>query len=149
MRRARCRSAPSRGAPPGRLAPDAPLAFTLDAELATLTPLQPWLGTAAVVNGSARIALSGHGTFAAPVFSGTVAGDALRIDAPQYGVYLRDGRVCAHIADGGIAVDEISIAGGAGRFTRVGNDRRARWQRGHAADRNRMACRRFPRHQST
>jgi translocation and assembly module TamB len=108
------------GAPPGRLAPDAPLAFTLDAELATLTPLQPWLGTAAVVNGSARIALSGHGTFAAPVFSGTVAGDALRIDAPQYGVYLRDGRVRAHIADGGIAVDEISIAGGAGRFTASG-----------------------------
>jgi translocation and assembly module TamB len=108
------------GAPPGRLAPDAPLAFTLDAELATLTPLQPWLGTAAVVNGSARIALSGHGTFAAPVFSGTVAGDALRIDAPQYGVYLRDGRVRAHLADGGIAVDEISIAGGAGRFTASG-----------------------------
>jgi translocation and assembly module TamB len=108
------------GAPPGRLAPDAPLAFTLDAELATLTPLQPWLGTAAVVNGNARIAVSGRGTLAAPVFSGTVAGDGLRIDAPQYGVYLRDGRVRAHLADGGVAVDEISIAGGAGRFTASG-----------------------------
>jgi translocation and assembly module TamB len=108
------------GAPPGRLAPDAPLALTLDAELATLTPLQPWLGTAAVINGSARIALSGRGTLATPLFSGTVAGDGLRVDAPQYGVYLRDGRVRAHLADGGIAVDEISIAGGAGRFTASG-----------------------------
>ena len=97
-----------------------PLALTLDAELATLAPLQPWLGTAAVINGSARIALSGHGTLGAPLLSGSVAGDALRVDAPQYGVYLRDGRVRAHLADGGIAIDEISIAGGAGRFTASG-----------------------------
>ena len=30
------------------------------------------------------------------LFSGTLAGDALRIDAPQYGMHCRDGRLRAH-----------------------------------------------------
>ena len=108
------------GAPPGRIATDAPLKFTLDANLASLTPLQPWLGTTVVVNGNARIVLAGSGTLNAPRFSGTLAGDALRIDAPQYGVALRDGHIRAHLADGGIAIDELSLAGGDGRFTASG-----------------------------
>jgi len=108
------------GAPPSRIARNAPLIATLDAELASLAPLQPWLGTSAVLNGNARIALTGRGTLDAPIFAGDVALDSLRIDAPQYGIYLREGRVRAHLADGGVMVDEISIAGGDGHFTASG-----------------------------
>jgi translocation and assembly module TamB len=108
------------GAPPGRIASNAPLKLSVDAELASLTPLQPWLGKAVVVNGNARIAIAGSGTLDAPRFSGTFAGDALRIDAPQYGVALSDGRVRAHLADGGIVIDEMSLVGGDGRFTASG-----------------------------
>ena len=108
------------GASAGHIARTAPLVFKLDAELQSLTPLQPWLGTTAVVNGAVRIALAGRGTLDAPILSGTIAGDGLRIDAPPYGIALRDGRVRAHLADGGIDIDEISIAGGEGRFTASG-----------------------------
>ena len=107
-------------APPGRLSRNAPLKFALDAELLSLTPLQPWLGTTAVVNGQVHIAISGRGTLDAPVLAGTIAGDGLRVDAPPYGIALRDGRVRAHLADGGLAIDEISIMGGEGKFTASG-----------------------------
>ena len=56
-----------------------------------------------------------------PILNGTIAGDGLRVDAPPYGIALTDGRVRAHLADGGIDVDEISIAGGEGRFTASGS----------------------------
>ncbi|MEO5765213.1 MAG: translocation/assembly module TamB domain-containing protein [Casimicrobiaceae bacterium] len=109
------------GTSPGHIARTSPLAFALDAELQSLTPLQPWLGTTAVVNGAVKIALTGRGTLQDPILSGTVAGDGLRIDAPPYGIALRDGRVRAHLADGGIDIDEISIAGGEGRFVASGS----------------------------
>jgi translocation and assembly module TamB len=73
-------------APAGRIAPNAPLSLALDAELASLAPLQPWLGTAAVIDGTAKVSLAAQGTLDAPVLSGTVAGDAIRVDAPQFGV---------------------------------------------------------------
>ena len=108
------------GASPGRIASNAPLKAAFDAELASLAPLQPWLGTAVAINGNAHVTLTGSGTLDAPRFAGTLAGDALRIDAPQYGIALTDGRVRAHLADGGIAIDEISVAGGDGHFTASG-----------------------------
>jgi translocation and assembly module TamB len=49
-----------------------------------------------------------------------VAGDTIRVDAPQFGVYLRDGRVRARLAEGQIAVEEFSFAGGDGRFAASG-----------------------------
>jgi len=108
------------GALPGRISRSAPLTLKLDADVQSLAPLQPWLGTTAVVNGEFRIALTGRGTLAEPILAGTIAGDNLRIDAPPYGIALRDGRVRAHLADGGIDVDEISVVGGEGRFTASG-----------------------------
>ena len=109
------------GAAAGRIARTSPLEFTLDAELSSLAPLQPWLGTTAVVNGAVKVALAGRGTLAEPILSGTIAGDGLRVDAPPYGIALTDGRVRAHLADGGIDIDEISVAGGEGRFTASGS----------------------------
>jgi translocation and assembly module TamB len=108
------------GAVEGKLSPGAPLAATLDAELASLAPLQALLGTQAVVGGRLRAHLRADGTLGAPVLAGNVEGDALRVDAPQYGVHLTDGRVRARLAEGTLTLDTLSFAGGDGHFTAQG-----------------------------
>ncbi len=108
------------GTLPGRIATDAPLAATLTADLASLRPLQPWLGTLAVMDGRAHLAVTARGTLAQPSFGGTLAGDALRFDLPQYGVHLKDGRLRVRLADQTVLLDEFSFAGGAGRFSAKG-----------------------------
>ena len=108
------------GAPPGHVSPDAPLRLALNADLQTLKVLQPWLGTAAIVDGNARAELVASGTLARAPLSGTVRAGAIRIDAPQYGVLFTEGRVNARLAEGTITLDELSLAGGAGRFTASG-----------------------------
>src|SRR5487761_2761402 len=109
------------GAPAGTIGADAPLALGLRGELASLAALQPWVGTSAAVDGKATIDVTARGTLAEPLWSGSVAGDALRIDAPQYGIDLSKGRLRAHLAPTGIALDELELAGGDGSFTATGN----------------------------
>ena len=109
------------GAPAGTIGADAPLTLALRGELASLAALQPWVGTSAAVDGKATIDIAAHGTLAAPLWSGSVAGDALRIDAPQYGVYLTRGRLRAHLAPTGIALDQLEFTGGDGSFAATGN----------------------------
>jgi translocation and assembly module TamB len=108
------------GASEGRISPDAPLALSLEADIASLRPLQPWLGTNAVLDGRARIAVAARGTAGAPSWSGTLTGDDLRIDAVAYGISLHDGRVRAHLAERNIVLDELLFAGGDGRFVASG-----------------------------
>lgn len=108
------------GSAPGLIEASSAFTASLTADLASLRPLQPWLGTAAVMDGRARLALTGRGTLAEPVLAGTVEGDALRFDLPQYGVHLRDGILRARLADNAIALDDLSFAGGAGRFKASG-----------------------------
>ncbi len=113
------------GAVAGRI--DANAAFTakLTADLASLRPLQPLIGTAAVMDGRARVAIDGRGTLAEPVLEGTMSGDALRFDLPQYGVHLKDGVLRARLANRAIVLDEFSFAGGAGKFSAKGTIARA------------------------
>jgi translocation and assembly module TamB len=108
------------GADVGHLAPGAALTASLDAQLPSLAALQPWIGTQAVLNGQLSASLRARGTLADPVISGTVSGDALRLDAPQYGVHIIDGRARARLAQGVVTLDELSFKGGDGRFTAHG-----------------------------
>jgi translocation and assembly module TamB len=108
------------GAAQGTLPAQAPLSGTLDAELASLAPLQPFVGTQAVIGGRLRAQLRAGGTLGAPALSGRVEGDALRVDAPQYGVHVTEGRLVARLADGIVTLDELSFVGGDGRFTARG-----------------------------
>jgi len=108
------------GAAAGHLSRTAPLRAALDADLASLAPLQPWIGTQAVVDGRLTARLRAGGTLGDPVLSGSLEGNALRIDAPQYGVHIADGRLRAHVVDDAIALDELTFAGGDGRFTARG-----------------------------
>lgn len=107
-------------APPGHLSPDAPLRLAVNADLATLRVLQPWVGTTAIVDGNAHAQLVARGTLARAPLSGTVRAGAMRIEAPQYGVLFTDGRLAARLADGTLMLDELSFTGGAGRFTASG-----------------------------
>ena len=110
---------------PGRMYTTTPLTAKVTADLASLRPLQPWLGTLAVVDGRARIDVSARGSLADPILAGTMTGDALRFDLPQFGVHLRDGRLRARLADRALFLDEFSFAGGTGRFTAKGTLARA------------------------
>jgi translocation and assembly module TamB len=51
---------------------------------------------------------------------GTLRAEALRVDAPQYGVHFSDGRLAAHLADGNVVLDELVLAAGAGQFRASG-----------------------------
>jgi translocation and assembly module TamB len=109
----------------GHLAKEAPLAFALDAELASLQPLQPWIGTAAAIDGRATAQVTARGTLGNPQFTGMLAAEQMRIDAPAYGVSLRDGSLRAHLVDRSIVLDTLEFTGGDGRFTASGTLARA------------------------
>jgi len=109
----------------GHIARDAPLTASLVADLPSLRPLQPWLGTLAVVDGRAHVDLAASGTLANIVLAGTLTADAVRVDIPQYGAYWHDGRLRARIADNALTLEELSFQGGDGRFTAQGTLARA------------------------
>ena len=106
--------------PRGYLAPDTLLGFSLDGDIASLQPLQPWLGTTVVMDGTATLHVTGSGTLGAPKFAGTLAADRLRIDAPHLGVNLSDGRLRAHLVERSIVLDEMQFTGGDGQFIASG-----------------------------
>ena len=82
--------------------------------------LQPWAETTAVIDVNAHAELNASGTVARAPFSGIVRAGSLRIEAPQYGLFFIDGRLNARLVDGALELDELSFAGGTGRFTASG-----------------------------
>ena len=118
------------GREPGRIDVDAPFTASVTADLASLRPLQPWLGTLAVMDGRARIDIKGRGTLANPILDGTLTRRraALRSSAIRRASQGR--QRCAHVSSSArIVLDELSFAGGAGRFTAKGTLARARARR--------------------
>ena len=57
---------------------------------------------------------------AAATLSGTLRAEALRLDAPQYGVHFSDGRLAAHFAEGSLVLDELALTAGAGKLLASG-----------------------------
>ena len=109
------------GAPPGRLAPEAPLEFSASGDIPTLQILQPWIGSAAVVSGPRRTSISRRAARSKEAnLSGAVLGEDLRIDAPQYGVHYTNGRLAVRAAEGRVAIDEITLGAGDGTFRASG-----------------------------
>ena len=108
------------GAADGRIAPDAPLDFSLTGDIPSLQVLQPWIGSAAVVSGRAHFEVAARGTAGRPALSGALTGEGLRLDAPQYGLHFTDGRLAAHAADGRVVIDEFVLGAGAGTFRASG-----------------------------
>ena len=107
-------------APPGRISPDAPLTLTLVADLTSLELLQPWAGTTALVDGRVHLDLAARGTMRDAPVSGVVKGTDLRIDAAQYGLHFRNGRVDAHIENRRVTLEELAFSAGDGDFRATG-----------------------------
>lgn len=99
---------------------DASLAGRLKADVATLRILDELVGTNAIINGRAALDLALGGTLGAPAFGGTVAADAIRIDVPQYGIALREGRLRARLEGDRLLLEALSIRGPDGTLTASG-----------------------------
>lgn len=110
---------------PGRIPLDSPLTASLAADLPSLRPLQPWLGTLAVVDGRAHVELTGGGSLSKFELAGMLSADAVRVDIPQYGVRWQDGRLRARVSNNTLVLEDLSFTGGDGRFTAKGTLARA------------------------
>ncbi|MGH8852072.1 MAG: translocation/assembly module TamB domain-containing protein, partial [Casimicrobiaceae bacterium] len=106
--------------PGGRFGAGAPLTVSARLDAASLRALQGLAGTTAIVDGHLKLDLSGKGTLDLVQFSGSIEGDGLKVEAPQYGVALKDGRLRARLADDAVSVSEFSFAAGDGRFVASG-----------------------------
>ncbi len=73
-----------------------------------------------MVDGRARVDVTGHGTLSNVVLDGGITGDDIRIDLPRYGVLLNAGRLRTRLDNGKLLLDEFSIAAGEGRFSAQG-----------------------------
>ena len=89
-----------------------------DAE--TLKLIAPLMGTRAVVDGRATVAVAASGTLGAPVVTGQLAATGLRIESPQYGVRLREGALNAELTRDSLKVTEFRVRGGEGTLTATG-----------------------------
>ena len=114
------RIAPAPGGKPGVLSQAASLEGTLRANAQSLAFVQHWIGNVAVVDGKAQGQLQLAGTIGAPAVTGSLALDAVRIDAPQHGLSLRDGQARVALEERRLAVQSMTIRGGDGTFRASG-----------------------------
>ena len=80
---------------------------------------QPWLADTRF-DGRIGADLEASGTLAAPVFKGTLRGDALAFDYPPLGIYLKNGQFRARLAGDSLEVEKLSVTAGEGTFTASG-----------------------------
>ena len=106
--------------PAPRLSLASPMTLRADLAVRTLKPFVRYLGGLADVDGVLVASIDGSGTPGKPELSGTLRGDRLRADAPQYGLAIRDGRVDARLANGVLEIIALQVSGGEGKFTASG-----------------------------
>ena len=105
---------------PGRFDKTTPLSLSARVDASSLRALQALAGTTAIIDGRIKLDLAGRGSLERVRLTGSVDGDALKIEAAQYGVYLKDGIVRARLADDAVTVREMSFAAGEGHFVASG-----------------------------
>jgi len=99
---------------------DSPLAWRARADLAGLGTLTQGLLEEARFDGRVSAELSGGGTLGEPSVGGKLAGDAIRLEWPAQGVYLRNGELRAVLEGNALRVETLSIQGGEGHLTASG-----------------------------
>lgn len=102
------------------LTADSPLDLRARIDVASLRPFSALFATTGRMDGRVQASLRGSGHLASPVFQGEINGDALAFEMPPYGVYLKDGRLRAWLEQDTLAIDELTLHGGAGRFEAAG-----------------------------
>jgi translocation and assembly module TamB len=112
-------SAEARGTLQGFSA-ESPLDATIKLRFAELrTLLQPFVDDARV-EGRMAGELRVTGTLGKPSLGGSLQGDALALQVPPYGVFLKDGELRAVLEGERLRVTRFSIAGSGGRLTASG-----------------------------
>jgi len=106
--------------PAPRLDADADLSLRVDASVRSLRPVARLLPAVAEIDGAFTLRIDGSGTLRNPVLSGALSGQRLRVDAPQVGVALREGRLEATLGGGVLTVTTLEARAGEGRFTAAG-----------------------------
>ncbi len=99
---------------------DSPLAWRARADLAGLGTLTQGLLEEVRFDGRVSAELSGGGTLGEPSVSGKLAGEAIRLEWPAQGVYLRNGELRAVLEGNALRVETLSIQGGEGHITASG-----------------------------
>ncbi len=72
------------------------------------------------IDGRVAATLRGKGTLAEPYVTGSVRGDAIGVEIPPLGIFLKDGQLRAALEGESLTVSEFSIRGGEGRLTANG-----------------------------
>lgn len=99
---------------------DSPLDFTARIRFAELrTLLQPFLEEARA-DGRVSAEVRGTGTLGEVKLGGSLEGDALALQIPPYGVFLKDGELRAVLEGDRLRVTRFSIDGSGGRFSASG-----------------------------
>ena len=107
--------------PAPRLSLASPMTLRADLSVRTLKPFARYLGALVDIEGTVAASVEGTGTPAKPELSGALRGDQLRVDAPQFGLSLRGGRVDLRLASGVIDVVSLEARAGQGMFTAKGS----------------------------
>ena len=97
-----------------------PLNMQAQLELAHAKVLAQPLMSEARFDGRLIATVEASGTVGAPVFAGSVRGDALTFDYPPYGVYLKNGELRARLEGDRLRIERFSIQAGEGSFTASG-----------------------------
>jgi translocation and assembly module TamB len=102
------------------LSRDSPIVVQGSLELASLAVLAGPYVTDGTVDGKVSADVEAGGTLGAPQFAATVHGEALALDLPPYGVYLRDGELSARLENDVVQVERFTVRGGQGTFSAKG-----------------------------
>ena len=103
-----------------RFAADSPLEFTARMRFAEMrTLLQPFLGDTRL-DGRLAAEVRGSGTLQEIAVAGSLEGDAIALQVPPHGVFLKDGALRAVLEGDRLRVTRFSIAGSSGTFTASG-----------------------------
>jgi translocation and assembly module TamB len=96
------------------------LAFDARVSFADLRALTRPMVSEARLDGRLNAELRGSGTLASPTLSGTVHGEAIALDVPPYGIFLKNGELRGELEGDRLRLTSFSIQGGEGRLTASG-----------------------------
>lgn len=96
----------------------APLAAKAEFALASVAWATPWLdrSSALTLDGSLAASLHASGTWGQPKLTGKLSGERFKVELPELGLKLEDGRFAAELVDQTLVLKTLYLRGGAGHL---------------------------------